>query len=58
VLRISATPVRPSDGAKLAEQVVSVTRGTFEYEQPDLDDPAKQTGPDQRPDPDVPHGHS
>jgi small-conductance mechanosensitive channel len=63
VLRISATPVKPGDGAKLAEQVVSVTRGTFEYEQPDLDGPdedgaTKEKGPDQRPDPNVPHGHS
>jgi small-conductance mechanosensitive channel len=58
VLRISATPVNPGDGAKLAEQVVSVTRGTFEYEQPDLDGPGKEKGPDQRPDPNVPHGHS
>jgi small-conductance mechanosensitive channel len=59
VLRISATPVNPGDGAKLAEQVVSVTRGTFEYEKPDLDElSAKEKGPDQRPDPDVPHGHS
>jgi small-conductance mechanosensitive channel len=63
VLRISATPVNPGDGAKLAEQVVSVTRGTFEYEQPDLDGSSeegspKEKGPDQRPDPNVPHGHS
>ena len=58
VLRISATPVNPGDGAKLAEQVVSVTRGTFEYEQPDLNGPGKEKGPDQRPDPNVPHGHS
>jgi len=58
VLRISATPVNPSDGAKLAEQVVSVTRGTFEYEKPDLTDVHAASGSDQRPDPDVPHGHS
>ena len=61
VLRISATPVKPSDGAKLAEQVVSVTRGTFEYETPDtgeMDQARKESGPDQKPDPDVPHGHS
>ena len=50
VLRISATPVTPSDGARLAEQIVSVTRGTFEYE--------KAPAPDQKPDPDVPLGHS
>ncbi len=58
VLRISATPVKPSDGAKLAEQVVSVTRGTFEYERPDLESLDRQRGSDQKPDPDVPHGHS
>jgi small-conductance mechanosensitive channel len=59
VLRISATPVNPADGAKLAEQVVSVTRGTFEYEKPDLSTESRKTpGPDQSPDPDVPHGHS
>ena len=58
VLRISATPVNPSDGARLAEEVVSVTRGTFEYERPDLDSLDRQKGSDQKPDPDVPHGHS
>ena len=61
VLRISATPVNPSDGAKLAEQVVSVTRGTFEYEKPDtaeMERARNEAGPDQKPDPDVPHGHS
>jgi len=58
VLRISATPVNPSDGARLAEQVVSVTRGTFEYEKPDPEAIAREKGPDQKPDPDVPHGHS
>lgn len=31
VLRITATPLHPSDGAKLAEQIISVTRDTFEY---------------------------
>lgn len=74
VLRISATPVNPSDGAKLAEQIVSVTRGTFEYEQPDPatlrgeseadgarpapGDDDEAAGPEQKPDPEVPHGHS
>ena len=59
VLRISATPVNPQDGAKLAEQVVSVTRGTFEYEKPDLSETGhKPSARDQEPDPDVPHGHS
>jgi len=58
VLRISATPVKPSDGPRLAEQVVSVTRGTFEYEKPDVSDLEKKKGPDQKPDPEVPHGHS
>jgi small conductance mechanosensitive channel len=32
VLRIVATPIDPNDGARLAEQVLSVTRGTFEFE--------------------------
>lgn len=58
VLRISATPVNPSDGARLAEQVVSVTRGTFEYETPDMSKVREETGRDQKPDPDVPFGHS
>lgn len=58
VLRISATPVKPSDGPRLAEQVISVTRGTFEFERPDMETIHEETGPDQRPDPDVPHGHS
>jgi small-conductance mechanosensitive channel len=58
VLRISATPVRPADGAKLAEQVVSVTRGTFEYEKPDMTKVHEASGSDQKPDPDVPLGHS
>lgn len=49
VLRITATPMNPSDGAKLAEQVLSVTRGTFEFE---------HAG--EKPDPksSVPHGHA
>ncbi|MDQ2622538.1 MAG: mechanosensitive ion channel family protein, partial [Actinomycetota bacterium] len=59
VLRIAATPINPDDGARLAEQVVSVTRGTFEYERPgkgdgDSEDPAEP----QDPDPGVPHGHA
>jgi small-conductance mechanosensitive channel len=58
VLRISATPVNPSDGARLAEQVVSVTRGTFEYEKPDLTRIHGDAGTDQKPDPDIPLGHS
>ena len=63
VLRISATPVNPADGARLAEQVVSVTRGTFEYERPDLavseaGEAGEHAGKGQRPDPDVPFGHS
>ncbi|MBN8866210.1 MAG: mechanosensitive ion channel family protein [Solirubrobacterales bacterium] len=57
LLRISATPTNPGDGAKLAEQVVSVTRGTFEYEKPDLSG-RRESESDQKPDPDVPHGHS
>jgi small-conductance mechanosensitive channel len=52
VLRIIATPVDPDDGATLAEQVVSVTRGTFEYETPD-------DGPESKePDSSVPYGHA
>lgn len=58
VLRISATPVNPVDGSRLAEEIVSVTRGTFEYERPALAETDKEKGPDQRPDPDVPLGHS
>lgn len=59
VLRISATPVKPSDGSRLAEQIVSVTRGTFEYEKPDLESPDRsESGPGNKPDPDVPLGHS
>ena len=59
VLRISATPVNPSDGSKLAEQIISVTRGTFEYEKPDLGSSERSgAGPDNKPDPDVPLGHS
>lgn len=58
VVRISATPVNPGDGAKLAEQVVSVTRGTFEYERPDMEKIKEEIGSDQKPDPDVPLGHS
>lgn len=34
IVRIAATPVNPADGAKLAEEIVSITRGTFEYERP------------------------
>jgi small conductance mechanosensitive channel len=34
IVRIAATPVNPADGAKLAEEIISVTRGTFEYEKP------------------------
>ncbi|MEX0620456.1 MAG: mechanosensitive ion channel family protein [Solirubrobacterales bacterium] len=65
VLQISATPVDPDDGATLAEQILSVTRGTFEYKLPD---DADETGTDgdssadrrrpQDPDPEVPTGHS
>lgn len=58
VLRISATPVNRKDGAKLAEQIVSVTRGTFEYEKPDLSEVDNEKGSGQKPDPDVPMGHS
>jgi small conductance mechanosensitive channel len=47
VLRITATPVKRSDGSKLAEQIVSVTRGTFEFE---------TAG--QKTEESVPHGHA
>jgi small conductance mechanosensitive channel len=55
VLRISATPVDPDDGATLAEQILSVTRETFEFKRPEG---VSQGGPDQDPDPTVPHGHA
>ena len=64
VLRISATPVDPRDGALLAEQILSVTRGTFEFDVPDDDEsgPSADTDevrkPRQNPDPEVPTGHS
>ncbi len=63
VLRISATPVDPRDGALLAEQILSVTRGTFEFEVPEGEaDPAGGADADgrtrQNPDPEVPTGHS
>ncbi|MBK8294470.1 MAG: hypothetical protein IPK93_06740 [Solirubrobacterales bacterium] len=47
VLRIHATPVDPADGARLAEQILAVTRGTFEFETAKSD-----------PEPSVPHGHA
>jgi small conductance mechanosensitive channel len=47
VLRITATPVKRADGSRLAEQIVSVTRGTFEFE----------TAKDE-PEESVPHGHA
>ena len=34
VVRISATPVDPDDGPKLAEEILSVTRGSFEMPVP------------------------
>ncbi len=63
VLRISATPVDPQDGALLAEQILSVTRGTFEFEVPeDESGPSGDSDDDRRhrqnPDPEVPTGHS
>lgn len=66
VLRITVTPARPADGQKLAEEVISVTRGTFEYQRPgavsDDDEPdGDSQGTDesvQKPDPDIPHGHA
>lgn len=60
VLQISATPLDPDDGAALAEQILSVTRGTFEFELPDPEGTGengdRQTRQD--PDPEVPTGHS
>ena len=44
-------PVNPSDGARLAEQVVSVTRGTFEYEKPDPEAIAREKGRTRSPTP-------
>jgi hypothetical protein len=61
VLQISATPVDPHDGAQLAEQILSVTRGTFEFEVPDDEsdgDSSEPKAPRQDPDPEVPTGHS
>lgn len=60
VLRITVTPARPADGQKLAEEVISITRGTFEYPRPGAgpedgkDEPARRNSPD----PDVPSGHA
>jgi small conductance mechanosensitive channel len=48
VLRITATPLNPSDGVQLAEEVLSVTRGTFEL---------KHAGPESEEEK-VPHGHA
>lgn len=35
VVRISATPVQPEDGPRLAEEILSVTRGSFEMPLPE-----------------------
>ncbi len=64
IFQIRATPVNPDDGAHLAEQILSITRGTFEFEVPEESssngdgdsDPAEHVR--QRPDPEVPTGHS
>lgn len=64
VLQISATPVNPDDGALLAEQILSVTRGTFEFEVPEANgstgdgESAGVRSTRQDPDPEVPTGHS
>ncbi len=64
VLQISATPVDPADGALLAEQILSVTRGTFEFDVPGEDGPGSADESDdghpprQAPDPEVPTGHA
>jgi len=50
VLRITATPLNPDDGAKLAEQILSVTRGTFEFEHAGPKPGDKE--------PPVPYGHA
>lgn len=34
VFRITATPLRPADGAKLAEQILAITRDKFEEDEP------------------------
>ncbi|MGB0121730.1 MAG: mechanosensitive ion channel family protein [Solirubrobacterales bacterium] len=54
VFRILATPLNPSDGAKLAEQVLAVTRGTFEFEHAG----PKPEEEDKKAKEDVPHGHA
>jgi small conductance mechanosensitive channel len=36
VVRIEATPVHPDDGPKLAEEILSVTRGSFEMPLPNV----------------------
>lgn len=62
VLRITVTPARPADGQKLAEEVISITRGTFEYERPGAgrkeDDGEIVGSTGQKPDPGVPDGHA
>lgn len=37
VVRISATPVQPEDGPKLAEEILSVTHGSFEMPLPETE---------------------
>jgi small-conductance mechanosensitive channel len=44
VLQISATPLDPADGATLAEQILSVTRGTFEFDLPEGEDRSDGNG--------------
>jgi len=58
VLRITVTPARPADGQQLAEEVVSITRGTFEYPRPDTGGDGDGEPADREPDPNVPHGHA
>ncbi len=64
VLQIRATPVDPQDSSLLAEQILSVTRGTFEFDLPEEngsngDGTSADAEPGrQDPDPEVPTGHS
>lgn len=60
VFRIIVTPIRKSDGRKLAEEIVSITRGTFEYPRPEdqARSDAKPSKNASGPDPEVPSGHA
>jgi hypothetical protein len=64
VLQTSATPVDPDDGALLAEQILPVTRGTFEFDLPEGNgsngdgDSTNAEPTRQNRDPEVPTGHA